>query len=144
MSSENKRETAREKSIKIIEKWQCFWMNQTQNNEADRKNYFHRACGVDANMKYHLAGLVADDLILKSDYDKVSESMSFYMTELAKAKVEIDILRESFKQLADSCEWYADKGTEQERHHFLKVEAKGSYLDSAENEIKLKKEQGNE
>lgn len=30
-------------------------MNQTQNSEADRKNYFDRAFGVDSNMQHHLA-----------------------------------------------------------------------------------------
>ena len=30
-------------------------MNQTQNGEADRMNYFNRAFGIDANMIYSLA-----------------------------------------------------------------------------------------
>lgn len=44
--------------VKIIEKWKSFWMNQTQNSEEDRQNYFNRAFGIDANMKYHLADLL--------------------------------------------------------------------------------------
>lgn len=41
--------------------------------------------------------------------------------------LKLDKSFECYKKLADSCEWYADKGTEQERHHFLKVEALGNY-----------------
>ncbi|WP_413581079.1 hypothetical protein [Bdellovibrio sp. HCB288] len=44
---------------KIIMEWKSFWMNQTQNSEEDRKNYFNRAFGVDANMKYDLARRIA-------------------------------------------------------------------------------------
>lgn len=38
--------------------------------------------------------------------------------------------QEALETLAKSCEWYADKGTDQERHHFLKVEAMSIYLDA--------------
>jgi hypothetical protein len=41
--------------VHVIEEWKGFWMNQRQNDEADYQNYLHRALGVDANMKYHLA-----------------------------------------------------------------------------------------
>lgn len=41
--------------LDVICKWKSFWMNQTQNSEDDRQNYFNRAYGVDANMKHHLA-----------------------------------------------------------------------------------------
>ncbi len=44
--------------VSVIEKWQQKWMNQTQNSEADHKNYLHRAIGVDANMKYSLANML--------------------------------------------------------------------------------------
>lgn len=45
----------REKILEVCREWKGFWMNQTQNSEADRKNYFNRACGIDANMIHHLA-----------------------------------------------------------------------------------------
>jgi hypothetical protein len=41
--------------LEAIRKWKYFWMNQTQNSEADRANYFHRAFGVDSNMAHDLA-----------------------------------------------------------------------------------------
>lgn len=47
--------------LDVIEMWQGVWMNQTQNSEADRANYFRRAFGVDANMRHHLARLLAED-----------------------------------------------------------------------------------
>lgn len=46
--------------VKVIEKWKDFWMNQKQHNEDDRQNYFNRAFGIDANMKYHLANLLRE------------------------------------------------------------------------------------
>jgi phosphoglucomutase len=51
----------KEHFLRIIESWQFIWMNQTQNSEADRKNYFGRALGVDANMRHSLAALLATD-----------------------------------------------------------------------------------
>lgn len=38
----------------IVELWQMTWMHQTQNNEADYKNYWRRAFGIDANMRYSI------------------------------------------------------------------------------------------
>lgn len=57
----------------IIDEWRSIWMNQTQNNEEDRKNYFRRAIGVDSNMQYSLARMLADDFILarSREADKV-------------------------------------------------------------------------
>lgn len=49
----------KEKFLKIIDEWKCFWMNQRQNNEADFQNYFRRAMGVDANMEHSLARMLA-------------------------------------------------------------------------------------
>lgn len=45
--------------LKIVEEWKHYWMDQTQNSEADRENYFSRAFGVDANMKHDLARRLA-------------------------------------------------------------------------------------
>lgn len=39
-------------------------------------------------------------------------------------------LRETLESLVEACEFYADKGSDQERHHFLAVEARGNYLDT--------------
>ena len=41
--------------VKIIEEWKHAWMNVTGTDEADASNYFERAFGIDANMKYDLA-----------------------------------------------------------------------------------------
>lgn len=48
--------------IGVIEKWQCYWMNQRQNSEEDYQNYWRRAFGVDANMKHHLARMIVEAL----------------------------------------------------------------------------------
>lgn len=44
---------------------------------------------------------------------------------------QIETIVTHFKDLVRDCKWYADKGTDQERHHFLKVETQGNYLDLA-------------
>lgn len=44
-----------------IDEWILYWMNQTQNNEQDYQNYLRRAMGVDANMRHHLASMLAKD-----------------------------------------------------------------------------------
>jgi hypothetical protein len=49
----------KEEATQLVEDWKYFWMDQTQNSEEDRKNYFSRAFGVDANMQHHLAGLIS-------------------------------------------------------------------------------------
>lgn len=51
-----------ERFLDIIDEWKCFWMNQRQNSKDDYDNYFGRAMGVDANMKYHLAKMLAEKL----------------------------------------------------------------------------------
>lgn len=43
-----------EELVKIIEDWKFFWMDQ-KFSEEDRKNYFNRSAGIDANMIYSLA-----------------------------------------------------------------------------------------
>lgn len=48
-----------DRTLEIIREWKHFWMNQTQNSEEDRKNYFDRAFGVDANMMHDLANRIA-------------------------------------------------------------------------------------
>ncbi len=47
-----------ESIVKVIEEWKHGWMNVAGTDEADRKNYFNRAFGIDANMKYGLARLL--------------------------------------------------------------------------------------
>lgn len=46
----------------IIDEWQLNWMNVTGTNEADRSNYYSRAFGVDANMRYSLARMICKAL----------------------------------------------------------------------------------
>ena len=41
--------------VKVIEVWKHAWMNVKGTDEADASNYFERAFGIDANMKYDLA-----------------------------------------------------------------------------------------
>lgn len=55
--------------------------------------------------------------------------------ELAIVKRQLEVCKEHFSDLVRDCKWYADNGLEQERHHFLMVEAQGNYLDLAENEL---------
>lgn len=44
--------------VSIIEEWRFIWMDVQGTDERDRKNYLHRAMGVDANMMYSLANLL--------------------------------------------------------------------------------------
>lgn len=43
----------------------------------------------------------------------------------------IEVMRDEFQSLVESCEWYFDKGLAHERNHFLAVEARGNFLDTA-------------
>ncbi len=50
-----KPDLSEEAIVKVITEWKFAWMNVKGTDEADRKNYFDRAFGIDANMKYGLA-----------------------------------------------------------------------------------------
>lgn len=41
--------------VEQITKWKHAWMDVKGTDERDRKNYFNKAFGIDANMKYDLA-----------------------------------------------------------------------------------------
>jgi hypothetical protein len=45
----------KEKYLKVVREWKFNWMNQTQNDPADFKNYHDRAFGIDSNMMHDLA-----------------------------------------------------------------------------------------
>ena len=51
--------------LDTIENWQRIWMNVTGTDERDRKSYSNRAFGIDANMKYSLARLLAKQALAK-------------------------------------------------------------------------------
>lgn len=79
---------------------------------------------------------------LKEQLDSQSLTIRKQEQDLKQAREEIEVLKaklnktiEHFKDLVKDCQWYADKGTEQERHHFLMVETQGNYLDLAINDI---------
>lgn len=48
--------------LEVITEWKHSWMDVKGTDERDRKNYFHRAFGVDANMKYSLARMIIEKL----------------------------------------------------------------------------------
>jgi len=47
----------------------------------------------------------------------------------------LELAKDKLADLAKNCEWYADYGTEQERHHFLKVEAVANFVDVLDKEL---------
>lgn len=57
--------------LEVVREWKHFWMNQTQNGEADYKNYFNRAFGIDANMSHHLAKMLYKKQIARKSADTV-------------------------------------------------------------------------
>ena len=90
----------KEKYIRIIEKWKSYWMNQTQNDEADYQSYLRRAVGVDANMKHHLAQMLADaelsaldfgnmDVVLQRDLSHAEHAVGELTKENWELKIEI-------------------------------------------------------
>lgn len=81
-------EVNRESILEVCREWKGFWMDQTQNSEEDRKNYFNRACGVDANMIHHLA-------------DKINEHVSTLQSALLKAEAQNKVLREQRDKAID-------------------------------------------
>lgn len=70
------REFTEAELIKVIEGWKHFWMNQIKNtgDQADHDNYFRRAFGVDANMKYNLA-------------KRLLEAFPSYLSALKRAEI---------------------------------------------------------
>lgn len=48
--------------VERITEWKHAWMDVKGTDERDRNNYFNRAFGVDANMKYDLARRILDAL----------------------------------------------------------------------------------
>ena len=61
----------------VVEEWQGVWMNQKQNNEADYQNYFHRALGVDANMRYSLSQMMFEHVQpLNAKIAKLTEALT--------------------------------------------------------------------
>lgn len=45
----------------VILKWQRKWMDVQGTNEQDRKNYFERSAGIDANMRFSLARMIKEE-----------------------------------------------------------------------------------
>ena len=58
-------DSSKDVCMHVVTEWQSFWMNQKENSEADYQNYFHRALGVDANMRHHLADKINEQLVSK-------------------------------------------------------------------------------
>jgi hypothetical protein len=76
----------------------------------------------------HIAELCARLIELEDNGLKVyGRKIEVLNKTIAKLEKQLEVCKANYKQLADACEWYTDKGTEQERHHFLKVEALGNY-----------------
>lgn len=46
---------SKEMLLDVIQGWQFAWMDVKGTDEQDRKNYFNRAFGIDANMRHDLA-----------------------------------------------------------------------------------------
>lgn len=47
----------------VILKWQRKWMDVKDTNEFDRKNYFDRSAGIDANMRFSLAKMIIEEFL---------------------------------------------------------------------------------
>ena len=65
----------------VIFKWQWKWMRVEGTTPEDAKNYFDRAAGIDANMRYSLATMLMDYLekraneTAKSRHKKATSSL---------------------------------------------------------------------
>lgn len=91
------REVFRQSFAKVIEQWKGFWMSQKSNDEADCQNYLHRALGVDANMKYHLAGLLADHAdaeltTLRAELERLKTDRDEWKASSVRKFSEIEVL----------------------------------------------------
>lgn len=53
-------EINKETFLYVIEQWQFSWMDVKGTDKQDAKNYFRKASGIDANMRYDLAKRLAD------------------------------------------------------------------------------------
>lgn len=92
--------------LEVIEEWQSIWMDQRQNSEADFKNYFSRALGVDANMSHSLAKMMAKHF---------NAALALKQGERTKSQIELDELLKSSNvalenfRLREALKFYADK-----------------------------------
>jgi hypothetical protein len=48
--------------LRLIEKWQFYWMSKEQNPDSENNAYFNKAAPIDANMRHHLADMIAEKL----------------------------------------------------------------------------------
>ena len=55
-------EITKERLLEVVEEWQQGWMSVTGTNDEDAKNYWRRAFGVDANMRYGMARMMLEHL----------------------------------------------------------------------------------
>lgn len=78
--------------------WKDFWMNQKQNSQADYKNYFNRAFGVDANMAHNLSERM---------YDVFGARINALEAENAELKEALKVISEIGKQ-SDRCVYEAE------------------------------------
>lgn len=58
--SKEEKEERIEVMEEIIMKWQRSWMDVKGTDEKDRKNYFERSAGIDANMRFDLAKRIVE------------------------------------------------------------------------------------
>lgn len=83
----------KDQALDLIIKWKSFWMNQTQNSPKDHKNYFSRAIGVDANMKHHLANMIAE--ATECEIERIKDQNKLLNFE--GNKIDRDVLRSRLK-----------------------------------------------
>lgn len=107
--------------VGVIMEWKTFWMNQKQNNDADYKNYLHRAIGVDANMKYHLADLFFEHFLpvlsliqkLKSDNETnanvLIKQVQIRDEEISVLKAQLEKCKEHVWLLLGECHTYTEE-----------------------------------
>ena len=72
--------------LELVERWQSIWMNQKQNSKEDYENYWRRAIGVDANMRHHLADMIAKDPLLLAlvEIAETLESLGEYAANIQR------------------------------------------------------------
>lgn len=72
--------------LELVERWQSIWMNQKQNSKEDYENYWRRAFRVDANMRHHLADMIAKDPLLLAlvEIAETLESLGEYAANIQR------------------------------------------------------------
>lgn len=74
---------------------------------------------------------------IRAGLKNIPDNGASYRRDMEYLLAQYDEVHKEFLELVKACEWYAGNGTDQERDHFLAVEARGNFYDIAMTPLSL-------